>query len=133
MEPACGAGAMVIALAQAMLAADINYQRHLHVTAVDIDPRAVHMAYIQFSLLHIPAHVMVGNSLSNEVREHWFTPAHILAGWSARLARPQPHPNEPISKAPVEPRSGLPPRLSSPQPPAPVRPAPARGEQLSLF
>ncbi|MFX5268103.1 hypothetical protein ABTD02_18645, partial [Acinetobacter baumannii] len=44
------------------------------------------MGYIQFSLLHIPAHVIVGNSLSNEVREHWFTPAHILGGWGARLA-----------------------------------------------
>ena len=86
MEPACGAGAMVIALAQAMREADINYQRHLHVTAVDIDPRAVHMAYIQFSLLHIPALVIVGNSLSGEMQEHWFTPAHILGGWTARLA-----------------------------------------------
>ena len=86
MEPACGAGAMVIALAEAMRAAGLNYQRHLHVTAIDIDQRAVHMGYIQFSLLHIPAHVIVGNSLSNEVREHWFTPAHILGGWGARLA-----------------------------------------------
>lgn len=86
MEPACGAGAMVIALAEAMLAADINYQRRLHVTAVDIDSRAVHMAYIQFALLHIPAHVIVGDSLRQETREHWFTPAHILGGWSAKLA-----------------------------------------------
>ncbi|MCF8708652.1 MULTISPECIES: N-6 DNA methylase [Sphingomonadaceae] len=133
MEPACGAGAMVIALAQTMLAADINYQRHLHVTAVDIDPRAVHMAYIQFSLLHIPAHVMVGNSLSNEVREHWFTPAHILGGWGARLASQQPSRNEPISGGPVEPRAGPLPRLPPPQPPAPVAAAPVRAEQLSLF
>uniref|UniRef100_A0A8R1E7G4 ParB domain-containing protein n=1 Tax=Caenorhabditis japonica TaxID=281687 RepID=A0A8R1E7G4_CAEJA len=58
-EPACGAGAMVIALAQEMQDAGINYQRHLHVTAIDVDPRAVHMAYVQFSLMHIPAVVIV--------------------------------------------------------------------------
>lgn len=86
MEPACGAGSMVIALAEAMRNAGINYQKHLHVTAVDIDPRVVHMAYAQLSLLHIPAHVIVGNSLSLEISQHWFTPAHILGGWNARLA-----------------------------------------------
>ncbi len=47
MEPACGAGSMVIALAEAMRDLGINYQRHLHVTAIDIDPRAIHMAYVQ--------------------------------------------------------------------------------------
>lgn len=87
MEPACGSGAMVIALAEAMRSEGINYQRHLHVTAVDIDPRAVHMAYIQFSLLHIPAVVVHGNSLSTELHDSWFTPAHTLGGWSAKLAR----------------------------------------------
>ena len=86
MEPACGAGSMVIALAEAMRDIGHNYQRHLHVTAIDIDPRAIHMAYIQFSLLHIPAHLMVGNALSGEKQDHWFTPAHILGGWTARLA-----------------------------------------------
>ena len=77
---------MVIALAQAMRDIGHNYQRHLHVTAIDIDPRAIHMAYIQFSLLHIPAHLMVGNVLSGEIQDHWFTPAHILGRWTARLA-----------------------------------------------
>jgi len=86
LEPACGAGAMVIALAQALHAAGINYQRSLHVTAIDIDPRAVHMAYVQFALLHIPAELRIGNALSHEVSECWFTPAHVLGGWSARLA-----------------------------------------------
>jgi hypothetical protein len=77
---------MVIALAEAMRDIGHNYQRHLHVTASDIDPRAIHMAYIQFSLLHIPAHLMFGNALSGEIQDHWFAPAHILGGWTARLA-----------------------------------------------
>ena len=76
---------MVIALAQTMRDIGHNYQRHLHVTAIDVDPRAIHMAYVQLSLLHIPAHLMVGNALSGEIQDHWFTPAHILGGWTARL------------------------------------------------
>lgn len=87
MEPACGAGAMVIALAETMREEGINYQQHLHVTAVDIDPRAVHMTYIQFAPLHIPAAVIHGNSLSMKMHESWYTPAHILGGWAAKLAR----------------------------------------------
>ncbi|EJE6497691.1 SAM-dependent DNA methyltransferase, partial [Salmonella enterica] len=78
---------MVIALAQEMQDAGINYQQHLHVTAIDVDPRAVHMAYVQFSLMHIPAVVIVGNSLTLEEREHWYTPAHVLGGWNMKLAR----------------------------------------------
>jgi hypothetical protein len=102
MEPACGAGSMVIALAQAMHRLDLNYQQHLHVTAVDIDPRVAHMAYIQFSLLHIPAVVIIGNSLSLEVREHWFTPAHILGGWNAKLAeRKADGPPVPVASMPA--------------------------------
>jgi hypothetical protein len=90
-EPAVGAGAMVIALAEAMLDAGINYQQHLHVTAVDVDERAAHMAYIQFSLLNIPAIVIVGNSITLEMRETWYTPAHILNGWSHKLRRRDSH------------------------------------------
>lgn len=86
-EPACGSGSMVIALADTMLTRNINYQAHLHVTAVDIDARAIHMAYCQLALLHIPAHLIVGNSLSGEVREHWFTPAHILGGLGSAFGR----------------------------------------------
>ena len=84
-EPTCGAGAMIVALAEALRARGINYQQHLHVTAIDIDPRAVHMAYIQLTLMHIPAVVIVGNSLSMEMREYWYTPAHILGRWSGKL------------------------------------------------
>jgi hypothetical protein len=45
------------------------------------------MAYLQLSLLHIPAVVILGNTLALEEREHWFTPAHILGGWSRKLRR----------------------------------------------
>ncbi|MCM5688629.1 N-6 DNA methylase [Sinorhizobium meliloti] len=86
-EPAVGSGAMIVALAEAILEAGFNYQQLLHVTAVDIDPRAVHMAYIQFSLLHIPATVIVGDSLAMRFREEWHTMAHVMGGWSTKLRR----------------------------------------------
>lgn len=86
-EPAVGSGAMIIALAEAILEAGFNYQQLLHVTAVEIDARAVHMAYIQFSLLHIPATVIVGDSLAMRFREDWHTMAHVMGGWSAKLGK----------------------------------------------
>jgi len=86
-EPAVGAGAQIIALAEAMQKAGLNYQEHLHVTAVDVDARAVHMAYLQLSLLSIPAIVVLGNTLTLEEREHWRTPAHFLGLWDNKLRR----------------------------------------------
>lgn len=86
-EPAAGSGAMIIALAEAILDAGINYQQCLHVTAVDIDPRAVHMAYIQLSLLHIPATVIVGDSLAMRFSDQWHTLAHVMGGWFTKLRR----------------------------------------------
>lgn len=86
-EPAAGSGAMVIALAHEMREVGINYQQHLHVTATDIDLKCVHMAYLQFSLLHIPAVIVHGNSLTLEARGHWYTPAHIMDGWKWKLRR----------------------------------------------
>jgi type I restriction-modification system DNA methylase subunit len=85
LEPACGSGAMLIASAEALKDAGINYQERLHATLVDVDSKCVHMAYVQLSLLHMPAVVVHGNSLSLEEHSHWYTPAHILDGWTWRL------------------------------------------------
>lgn len=85
-EPACGAGGMVIAYADALLSAGINYQQCLHAVCVDIDPCCVHMAYLQLSLLNIPAVVVHGNALSMEEWGRWYTPAHVLGGWGRKLA-----------------------------------------------
>lgn len=84
-EPACGAGGMVIACADALHDAGRNYQQSMHATCIDIDQRCVHMTYVQLSLLNIPAIVVHGNALSVEAWGTWFTPAHILGGWGARL------------------------------------------------
>lgn len=84
-ELACGAGGMVVACAEALREQGINYQRAMHVTACDIDLTAVHMAYLQLSLLHIPAIVVHGNSLAMTEWSHWVTPAHVLGGWDRQL------------------------------------------------
>jgi hypothetical protein len=84
-EPACGAGAMVIAFAEALLRRGHNPQKHMHVTATDVDERAVHMTYLQLALLGIPALVVHGNTLTLEERGHWYTPAHVFGGWGYRL------------------------------------------------
>ena len=119
-EPACGSGAMVIALAEALRQEGINYQRHLHVTATDVSESCVHMAYLQLSLLHIPAVVVHGNSLSSEEFSHWYTPAHIMGGWAARLRNRPERPNTEIQSSPERPQT------------ASTNPA-AATSQLSLF
>lgn len=87
MEPACGAGCMVIAAAEAMLEDGINYQQRLHVTAIDIDLTAAHMAYVQLALLNVPAIVVHGNALwPDKTWSNWVTPAHVLGGWDRKLS-----------------------------------------------
>lgn len=102
-EPAVGAGAMVIALARTMTERGMPHQRCMHVTAIDVDPRAAHMAYVQFSLLYIPAIVVIGNALTLEQRAVFYTPAHIMDGWAWRL-RNRPA-GEPVT---ITPFTGMP-------------------------
>jgi hypothetical protein len=86
-EPACGSGATVIGLALALRQRKLNYQQQLHVTAVDVDSTAAHMAFIQLSLLHIPAVVVIGNTLTLEQRDAFHTPSHVLGLWDNKLRR----------------------------------------------
>lgn len=125
-EPAVGSGAMVIALAQGMRDMGINYQQHLHVTAADVDAKCVHMAYAQLSLLHVPAVIIHGNSLTLEEWGHWYTPAHILGGWPGRLKRAEDDGHHVITEMP-------PPREDAEGPPDSAPEAPPRGQQLELL
>ena len=109
-------------MADALMQAGLNYQGAMHATCIDIDPRCVHMTYLQLSLLHIPAIVLHGNSLSNQVWGRWYTPAHVLGGWRRRIeerragapeplridavppAVPAPHDAAPASRSEAAPR-----------------------------
>ena len=64
-EPACGGAGMVIAWAQCMLE--------------DI-------AFVQLSLLGIPAEVITGNTLTLQVKCVRYTPVYYLNNWADRLA-----------------------------------------------
>lgn len=101
MEPAAGAGAMIIASAEALKSNGLNYQQMMHVTAIDLDLTAVHMSYIQFSLLHIPAIVLHGNSLTNHMHSHWVTLAHVLGLWDYKLRREDREESESVPGMPV--------------------------------
>ncbi len=125
-EPAVGSGSMVIALAQAMRDAGVNYQQHLHVTAIDVDVKCVHMAYLQFSLLHIPAVIVHGNTLALEEYSRWYTPAHILGGWDWKLRRREEEAAEHEIHAPPKIEPALVENLPEQKPDAPR-------EQLTLF
>ncbi|WP_374352638.1 N-6 DNA methylase [Limnohabitans sp.] len=85
-EPACGAGGMVLAIAQALIENGKNPARAMWAQCQDIDRTAALMCFIQLSLWNIPAVVIVGDTLANEVRECFYTPAHYMGAWDYRLA-----------------------------------------------
>ena len=84
-DPACGAGAMLIAFANAVKKREINYQKYVLFMAQDIDLTAALMCYVQLSVLGCSAIVIVGDSLikpdfhpDNDV---WYTPMYCINHW----------------------------------------------------
>ncbi|HIB1590385.1 TPA: ArdC-like ssDNA-binding domain-containing protein [Salmonella enterica subsp. enterica serovar Muenchen] len=88
-DPACGAGGMIVATAEAMLEAGYNPQRQMLAYCTDIDPLAAMLCYIQLTLMHIPAVVCVGNSLTMAITREMATPAYRLGLWDLKLHREQ--------------------------------------------
>lgn len=88
-EPACGAGSMLLASVKVLMKAGYNPANVLWIQAVDIDRVSALMCYIQLTLWHVPAEIIVGNALTLEYREHWYTPSHYLGGWQQKLAMQQ--------------------------------------------
>ncbi len=84
-EPTCGSGGMIVAVADLARSQDVDFTEHLHVTAQDIDHTAVHMTYLQTSLIKIPARIIHGDTLSLETRDVWSTPQHFIGNWENRL------------------------------------------------
>ncbi len=78
-EPCCGSGGMVIA-AMDVLKNDfgINYAMDCFVDCSDIDLRCVHMAYLQLSLVGVPAIVRHQDSLTRKLYSVWRTPALVF-------------------------------------------------------
>ncbi|WP_340618801.1 N-6 DNA methylase [Xenorhabdus entomophaga] len=85
-EPACGAGCMTLAAADVLREQGHDPLCSLWVSAIDIDPLAAVMAYVQLSLTGIPAAVTIGNALDDGGSKRTrYTPAHYLGNWSGRL------------------------------------------------
>ena len=84
-EPACGAGAMILSLAEAC---SPEVRRRLRVTAIDISRTACDMAFINTSLWGIPTRVIHGNSLSLECWAAWSN-IHWIAPWLPLAMRSQ--------------------------------------------
>lgn len=76
-EPACGAGAMILSLAQAC---PPEVRPRLRVTAIDISRTACDMAFINTTLWGVPTRVIHGNSLTMECWAAWSN-LHFLAPW----------------------------------------------------
>ncbi|NRA87513.1 MAG: SAM-dependent DNA methyltransferase [Rhizobiales bacterium] len=121
-DPACGAGSMILAYVELLQDNGHNPAQKLYVQAVDIDRTVALMCFIQLTLWDVPAEVIVGNTLTMEYREYWYTFAFKRCGWRSKLAeyyraeedletanmamslteeRPikQPRPIKPVSKA----------------------------------
>ena len=85
-EPACGSAGMIVAWAECMLEAGLNPSEHLYTRCNDIDPMVSDIAFIQLSLLGIPAEVITGNTLTLKANRVRYTPVYYLNNWPERLA-----------------------------------------------
>lgn len=94
-DPACGAGATLIAAADIILNDyKINYQQHALFIGQDIDYTTALMCYIQLSLLGCAGYVRVGNTLTDPGTGHvlfgnrdantWYTPMYYHVTWKTR-------------------------------------------------
>ena len=76
-EPACGAGAMILSIAEVC---SPEIRRRLRVTAIDVSRTACDMAFINTTLWGVPTRVIHGNSLSLECWAAWSN-IHYIAPW----------------------------------------------------
>ena len=77
-DPACGAGSTFLACVKVYISNNINPAKKMFVHGQDIDRTAALMCYIQLSLWNVPAIIVVGDSLKNEIRELWHTPVFAM-------------------------------------------------------
>lgn len=98
-DPACGAGALLIAFANECRRPghDINFQTSVLFVAQDIDFLAGMMCYIQLSLMGCPGYVVIDDSISSPITgidphgliprdgpNVWYTPMYFRDVWHWR-------------------------------------------------
>ena len=96
-DPACGAGALLVAFANECLRQKVNYQTSVLFVAQDIDFIVGLMCYIQLSLLGCAGYVVIGDSLAHPSTAYdrrgliprdegnvWYTPMYFRDVWHWR-------------------------------------------------
>ena len=96
-DPACGAGALLIAFANVCKEKKLNYQQYCLFVAQDIDQLAGMMCYIQLSLMGCAGHVVIADTLAHPARFYdersllpadgqnvWTTPMMYSETWQIR-------------------------------------------------
>ena len=112
-DPTCGAGALLIAYANAIKDKNINYQQKVLFIGQDIDAIVGMMCYIQLSLLGCAGYIVIADTLTNpicgdvlmpiekEKQQFWYMPMFQTEQWYIkRLAHTvkQYHTEEKIKK-----------------------------------
>lgn len=96
-DPACGAGALLVAMANELRRNGVNYQTSVLFAAQDLDELAAYMCYIQLSLHGCPGYVIIGDTLMSpgvamdrrglipaEDKPVWYTPMYYSDVWQWR-------------------------------------------------
>lgn len=96
-DPACGAGALLLAFANECTRQHINFQDSVLFVAQDIDFVVGCMCYIQMSLLGCPGYVVIADTIRNPGTSYdgrgllpvsgenvWFTPLYFTSVWHYR-------------------------------------------------
>lgn len=96
-DPACGAGALLVAFANECLRQKVNYQQSVLYVAQDIDFTAGLMCYIQLSLLGCAGYIVIGDTLAHPSTAYdrrgliprdegnvWYTPMYFRDVWRWR-------------------------------------------------
>ncbi|AWX05162.1 N-6 DNA methylase [Citrobacter freundii] len=84
-DPASGAAGMIIAYAECLLDAGYDHSNHMFGSCIDIDPIAADMAFVQLSLLGIPAEVITGNTLTMNLHRARYTPVYYWNDFKNKL------------------------------------------------
>ena len=69
-DPACGAGATLIALANELRKNNVNYQEKVFIIAQDIERTAALMCYIQLSMLGCAAAIFIGDTIRHPATDN---------------------------------------------------------------
>ena len=96
-DPACGAGALPIAIANECRRKGINYQTSVLFTAQDVDFLAGYMCYVQLSLMGCPGYVVIDDTIAHPPTCYdkrgllpqggsnvWYTPMYFRDVWHYR-------------------------------------------------